>query len=809
MRMTRFRVLSAILGSVLAVARLQAQAVDARVGGILIPASSLERPGDAGTRLHTNHRILLSTAYGNGPGGGMTPAQILAFYGMPATGKGGHGVIAIVDAYDYPTALADFNTFSNYFNLVQEPSASATASTNTVFQVVYAGGARPAGDGGWSQEAALDIEWAHAMAPAAKIVLVEAASSSFADLFAAVDVAAALPGVACVSMSWASSEFPNEHLYDNHFNRDGPLFFASSGDAGGVVTYPSCSPYVVAVGGTSVATDRLGDWIGESAWTEGGGGDSFYLAKPVWQGGVGMTGAKRGVPDISSDADPGTGVAVFDSTAYQGYAGWMVFGGTSVSCPCVAGMVNLAGAACANTTQLLSRIYGNALEGPSPLRDITSGDNGFPALVGWDYATGVGAPAGAASFAPPTLTAAITTPAAGTTVVGGGALAFAGSATGGVEGSAFQFAWAFGDGANAIGSSSGHVFSNPGTTSRICPVTLTVTDSNGLSASTTMAITVARNTLAAAISQPPAAVAVASGTAVAFLGTAADSSAAATFTYAWDFGDGTPGTGISTSHSFTNMGTTPMSEVVTLTVKDSSGVKATATRLVTVASSSLVAAIVTPASAVTVASGTALAFLGTATDQCLTATITSYAWSFGDGASGTGAAASHAFYNPGATLITEPVTFTVTDSAGLQATAACTVSVTPNVVSVAISTPPTSVTVASGASVAFLGTATDSAAAVITFAWDFGDGATATGAFPSHVFTNPGNASIDFLVTLTATDSSLIAARATRTVTVTGVDISVRSTSVGVLVGAVAMLSANVSGAADGSILWTGTCQRL
>jgi len=164
------------------------------------------------------------------------------------------------------------------------------------------------------------------------------------------------------------------------------------------VIYPSCSQYVVAVGGTSVATNSAGTWTGESAWSSGGGGNSTYVSKPAWQTGVTMTGSHRGVPDISSDADPNTGVAVYDSTSYQGYSGWMVFGGTSVSSPCMAGMVNVSGLTFTSTTQFLTTLYSNYLNSPSVFRDVTTGSNGFPALMGWDYATGVGTPLGASSF---------------------------------------------------------------------------------------------------------------------------------------------------------------------------------------------------------------------------------------------------------------------------------------------------------------------------------------------------------------------------------------------------------------------------
>ncbi len=393
-----FAVTTALLLSLAIPALAQEEGQSRRVGDVLIPDTSIERSEDVGVRAHTNHKIFLGSAGGLGPSGGMSPNQIRAFYGVPDMASTGSGVIVIIDAYDYATARSDFNVFSSQFGLPLENSTNATASTNKVFQVVYASGKKPKANGGWGQEAALDIEWAHAMAPYAKIVLVEANSNSNADLYKAVDVAAAIAGVKQVSMSWGGSESSGETSYDTHFNKTGPVFFASAGDAGGKVIYPSCSQYVVAAGGTSVATNSAGNWIGESAWSSGGGGTSAYVAKPNWQVGVSGTGARRSVPDISSDADPNTGVAVYDSTAYQGYKGWMVFGGTSVSSPCMAGMLNASGKTYASTTAFLTTLYSNFQSTPSLFRDITTGSNGFAAAPGWDFATGVGTPTGTSSF---------------------------------------------------------------------------------------------------------------------------------------------------------------------------------------------------------------------------------------------------------------------------------------------------------------------------------------------------------------------------------------------------------------------------
>src|SRR5712671_6432700 len=182
---------------------------------VLIPASTIERPEDVGLRAHTNHLIRFEGKPGGGGSpSGETPASLRSVYKLPSTG--GSGVIAIVDAFDYPTAENDLNVFSSQFGL------PACTTANGCFKKVFASGSQPAANCGWSQEAALDIEWAHAMAPNAKIVLVEAATNSFVDLFAAVDVAtsqvlAGPTGKGEVSMSWGGSEFSGENANDSHF----------------------------------------------------------------------------------------------------------------------------------------------------------------------------------------------------------------------------------------------------------------------------------------------------------------------------------------------------------------------------------------------------------------------------------------------------------------------------------------------------------------------------------------------------------------------------------------------------------------
>jgi subtilase family serine protease len=358
---------------------------------IHVPDSSVEHAGERGQKAHTNHVISLRGASPERPGGGsgpsgMTPAKIRTAYNLPSTG--GSGIIAIVDAFDYPTALADFNTFSNQFDLNKETSTNALLSSNKVFQVVYASGARPSGNCGWAQESALDIEWAHGMAPSAKIVLVEAASNSFTDLLQAVDVAVGL-GASQVSMSWGGSEFVGEDSFDSHFVGPATVtYFAASGDSGGKTIYPGTSPWIVAAGGTTLNLDKNGGFVSEIP--------GYQNAIPSL---ASLLNGSRGVPDFSFDANPNTGVAVYDSTRCQSLQGWMVFGGTSVSSPSLAGIVNLADQklGASELSTIYTTFYNKGAFGSPSFRDITVGSAGtFSAGSQWDFVTGVGSNQGLA-----------------------------------------------------------------------------------------------------------------------------------------------------------------------------------------------------------------------------------------------------------------------------------------------------------------------------------------------------------------------------------------------------------------------------
>ena len=192
---------------------------------------------------------------------------------------GGSGVIVIVDAYDYPSAAADLATFSTDFGL---PQAN--------FTVQYASGRKPSNGcrSGWQGEEALDIEWAHAMAPNAQIVLMEASSATNTALYQAVTAAnsyiASHGGKGEVSMSWGGSETSGETSSDHYFTQSGVVYFASSGDSPGVI-YPSSSPYVVSAGGTQVNRSS-GNYTNQTAWSDGGGGASKYEARPSFQNAI-------------------------------------------------------------------------------------------------------------------------------------------------------------------------------------------------------------------------------------------------------------------------------------------------------------------------------------------------------------------------------------------------------------------------------------------------------------------------------------------------------------------------------------------
>jgi subtilase family serine protease len=312
---------------------------------------------------------------------GLSPAQVKSAYDWPTSSTAGAGkTIAIVDAFDDPTAESDLNVFSSQYGL-----PACTTANGCFTKVDQNGGMRyPRKDAGWALEISLDVQWAHAIAPGAKILLVEASSNSFKNLLAAEDYAKS--HATYVSNSWGGSEFSGENAYDSHFVQSGVSFFVSSGDAGLPAEYPSASPNVTSVGGTRLNFDAGGSFSSETGWSGGGGGCSLYETATATQasfGGYGQANCagKRATPDVALDADPSSGVSVYDSTLYQGQAGWWKVGGTSASSPMWA-----ARAAVSGTVINAAYVYGNNIT----FRDITSGNNGAACLVGYDLCSGRG-----------------------------------------------------------------------------------------------------------------------------------------------------------------------------------------------------------------------------------------------------------------------------------------------------------------------------------------------------------------------------------------------------------------------------------
>jgi subtilase family serine protease len=237
---------------------------------------------------------------------------------------------------------------------------------------------------GWAFETSLDVEWAHAIAPGAHIVLVEATSPTTTNLFTAIDYAKTHAGF--VSMSWGTPEFSGELQLDKHLAFQAASFFASTGDQGLGTEYPSVSPWVVAVGGTSETGVGTSAYA-ESGWSGGGGGCSAYEAVTPVQSQLPafpqVSCANRATPDISADADPDTGAPIYDSTPYQQVSGWFLVGGTSLAAPMIA-----ARAAVRGYIMNARAIYTSAL---MHYRDVTNGNNGAPCLPGYDLCTGRGA----------------------------------------------------------------------------------------------------------------------------------------------------------------------------------------------------------------------------------------------------------------------------------------------------------------------------------------------------------------------------------------------------------------------------------
>jgi len=323
----------------------------------------------------------------SGPSG-YGPPDIRAAYGLTSA-SGAGATVAIVDAYDDPTAATDLATYRSQYGL--PTCAAGTQPTSCFRKVNQTGGTTPPrADAGWATEISLDLDMVSATCPDCKILLVEANSASFSDLGAAVNYAAT-QGVSAISNSYGGSDTAQSSDYDH----PGIAVTASTGDSGYGVESPASYDTVVAVGGTSL--HKSGSAYSETAWSGAGSGCSTRNSKPLWQTSATQCSGKA-LADVSAVADPQTGVAVYDSTRYQGRSGWQVYGGTSASSPIIASVYTMAGNLAGYPA---SYTWGHA----SGLHDVTSGTNGrctttvwCKSGTGWDGPTGLGTPNGLASF---------------------------------------------------------------------------------------------------------------------------------------------------------------------------------------------------------------------------------------------------------------------------------------------------------------------------------------------------------------------------------------------------------------------------
>jgi subtilase family serine protease len=323
---------------------------------------------------------------------GLNPPDLQSAYKLPSSTAGAGQTVAIVDAFDDPNAEADLGVYRSQFHL---PSCT---TANGCFRKVNQNGAAsplPAPDGGWAEEISLDIDMVSAICPNCHILLVEANSPTFANLGAAVNRAATM-GANAISNSYGGSDTSDASA--NFYNHPGIAVTASSGDSGFGVEFPASSRFVTAVGGTSLTRASNARGWSETAWSGAGSGCSRFNTALSGAATFNTGCSRRAVADVSAVADPATGVSVFDSFAFQGFSGWLTFGGTSVSAPIVASVFALAGNASSTTNNFPYQHSGS-------LFDVTSGSNGScspaqlcTARVGWDGPTGLGTPNGTGAF---------------------------------------------------------------------------------------------------------------------------------------------------------------------------------------------------------------------------------------------------------------------------------------------------------------------------------------------------------------------------------------------------------------------------
>jgi subtilase family serine protease len=539
-------------------------------------ACAAPAPGQFGCLAIRRTDIAPVTAAANATPAGYGPANLQSAYDLPSASAGGGQTVAVIEAYDDPTAEADLMVYRSQFGL------PACTTNNGCFRKVNQNGLAsplPQADViGWAAEISLDLDQVSAICPNCHILLVEANTQNETDVLTGVNAAAQL-GAAYASMSFGYPEFTGETAYDSQYlNHPGMVLTASTGDSGYRVSYPAASPNVIAVGGTSLrtATGTTRGWT-ETAWSGAGSGCSATEPGLVQQ--QGLTGLSacinRADADISAIADPATGVAVYQT--YNG-GGWEVFGGTSVSSPIVAAAYALAGARPAGDKPGAD-LYTHAAQ----LNDVVSGSNGSCAITvlctagtGWDGPTGLGTPNGVSALAPsggtgPTPVVSITNPGSQSTVVGTAVTLQVQAVDS--AGLALTYRATNLPAGLAINAATGLIVGTPTTVGQ-STVNLTVTDTKGVNASSAFTWSVSSAAPNKVTVSNPGSQTTPVNTVVRLQITGADSTAA-TLTYR---ASGLPG-GLSinsTTGLITGTTTTVGQFPVTVTASDASGASATA-----------------------------------------------------------------------------------------------------------------------------------------------------------------------------------------------------------------------------------------
>ena len=313
---------------------------------------------------------------------GYSPSDLQTAYNLTkySSSKGSGETVAVVDAYDDPDAASNLAIYRSAYRL-SKCTASNGCFTKKAFTLQ--------GNSGWGEEESVDLDMVSAICPKCKILLVEAANNDIGSLASAEKYATARADY--VTNSWSGNE--GSRTYDDDFNVSGVAITAATGDDGYKTTaqWPAILPTVTAVGGTTLSSYKPRE---ETAWSGAGSGCSHVYAKPSFQRDLNTGCSDRAEADTSADANPNTGVAVYDT---DGESGWLVFGGTSVAAPIIASVFALAGNRANNND---THLYGHK----SRLNDVKSGQNGncgkplCEAGPGWDGPTGLGTPNGIAAF---------------------------------------------------------------------------------------------------------------------------------------------------------------------------------------------------------------------------------------------------------------------------------------------------------------------------------------------------------------------------------------------------------------------------